>query len=100
MNYEAKYYSIIISKSDIPCRQAGRYSVELRSQFYYTSNFFTIVDMVFPSALPPISADASPITLPIEAIPDAPVWAMILAIIASTSASESCAGKNFSITAI
>ena len=41
-----------------------------------------------------------PITFPIEAIPEAPVSAMIFAIIASTSASESCAGRNFSITAI
>ena len=53
--------------------------------------------MVFPSAVPPSCAEANPITLPIDAIPDAPVSAMILAIIASTSASLNCAGKNFSI---
>ncbi|MNX40019.1 hypothetical protein D3C86_703930 [compost metagenome] len=56
--------------------------------------------MVFPSAVPPNCADAKPITLPIEAIPDAPVSAIIFATTASTSVSLNCAGKNFSITAI
>ena len=50
--------------------------------------------MVFPSALPPICADANPITFPIEAIPDATVSEIILETMASTSASDNCAGKN------
>ena len=54
----------------------------------YTKSFLTIVEIVFPSADPPICAEANPITFPIDAIPDAPVSAMILAIIASTSVSD------------
>jgi hypothetical protein len=94
------------------------YPVELRSLFLivifyvkkilivrnrnliYTNNFLTIVEMVFPSAVPPNCTAANPITFPIEAIPVAPVSAMIFAMITSTSASLSCAGRNFSITAI
>ncbi len=59
-----------------------------------------MVEIVLPSAVPPNCAEANPITFPIEAIPVAPVSAMIFAIMASTSASPSCVGKNFSITAI
>ena len=48
-----------------------------------------MAEIVFPSAVPPSFAEANPITLPIEAIPDALVSAMIFAIMSSTSASES-----------
>ena len=58
-----------------------------------------MVDMVFPSAVPPNCALANPITFPIDAIPEAPVSAIILATTASTSASLNWAGRNFSITA-
>jgi hypothetical protein len=56
--------------------------------------FFTIVEIILPSAVPPNCADANPITLPIDAIPVAPVSVMIF-ITASISASLNCAGKNF-----
>ena len=48
----------------------------LCSIFYslnYTNNFLTIAEIVFPSACPPICAEANPITFPIEAMPVAPI---------------------------
>jgi hypothetical protein len=58
-----------------------------RTIYIYTKSFLTMVEMVFPSAVPANCAEANPITFPMEAIPDAPVSAMILAMTASTSSS-------------
>jgi hypothetical protein len=60
----------------------------------FCQQFFYNCRNHFPSAVPPNCADANPITLPIDAIPVAPVSAIIFAITAST-ASLNCAGKNF-----
>ncbi len=57
------------------------------TNLFYANNFFTIVEMVLPSAFPANSAATWPITLPIEAIPEAPVSAIIFATTASTSSS-------------
>jgi hypothetical protein len=59
---------------------------------FYVNNFFTIVEIIL---LPLIVRCNASITLPIDAIPVAPVSAIIFAITASISASLNCAGKNF-----
>ena len=65
--------------------------MRIYNKLYYVKSFLTIVEIVFPSAVPPNCVEAIPITFPIEAIPENPVSAMIFATAASTSASLNCA---------
>ena len=83
------YLSRLLSCSQRLSR-AGR---SIASASYYESNSFTTAEIVFPSALPANSLEASPITFPISFIEDAPVREMIPAIAVRNSSSESCFGK-------
>lgn len=70
----------------------------LQRYVFYASSFFTIAEMVLPSALPAIFFEAVPMTRPMSFIVEAPVSAITALTTSSISASVRGFGRYSSMT--